>query len=60
MAQLDFVNLLKQSELEGDEREKLVQALSRIGQISEALTEELDGFRCAVNLEWLPPEQALD
>jgi hypothetical protein len=57
MAQLDFVNLLKQSELEGDEREKLLQALSRIGQISEALTEELDGFRCAVNLEWLPSEQ---
>lgn len=60
MAQLDFANLLKQSELEGEERENLLQALTRIGQISEAMAEELDGFRCAVNLEWLPPGQAAE
>ena len=60
MAQLDFANLLKQSELEGEERQNLLQALTRIGQISEAMAEELDGFRCAVNLEWLPPQPAIE
>lgn len=58
MAQLDFANLLKQSEVEGEERENIMAALTRISQISEAMVEELDGFRCAVNLEWLPGEAA--
>jgi len=56
MAQLDFANLLKQSEVEGEERQRMMDTLTRIGQISEALVEELDGFRCAVNLEWLSSE----
>lgn len=56
MAQFDFANLLKQSEVEGEERLKMMEALTRIGQISEAMVEELDGFRCAVSLEWLPAE----
>jgi hypothetical protein len=57
MAQLDFANLLKQSELAGEERQRMMAALTRIGQISEAMVEELDGFRCAVNLDWLAEEK---
>lgn len=52
MAQLDFANLLKQSEVEGEERRRMLEALDRVGQMSEAMVEELDGFRCAVTLDW--------
>ncbi len=57
MAQLDFANLLKQSEVAGEERQQMMEALTRIGQISEAMVEELDGFRCAVNLDWMPCDE---
>jgi len=60
MAQLDFANLLKQSEVAGEERQQMMEALTRISQISEAMVEELDGFRCAVNLDWLPCDEKMD
>ncbi|MGA7878996.1 MAG: dynamin family protein [Desulfoferrobacter sp.] len=60
MAQLDFANLLKQSEVAGEERQQMMEALTRIGQISEAMVEELDGFRCAVNLDWMPCDEKTD
>jgi len=60
MAQLDFANLLKQSEVAGEERQQMMEALTRISQISEAMVEELDGFRCAVNLDWMPCDEKMD
>lgn len=57
MAQLDFANLLKQSEVAGEERQQMLETLKRIGQISGAMVEELDGFRCAVHLDWMPCEE---
>ncbi len=48
MTQLDFANLLKQSEVEGERRQEFLEALSRIGQDAAALLEELEALRGAV------------
>lgn len=50
MTQLDFANLLKQSEVEGERRQEFLEALSRMGQDSAALLEELEALRGAVGM----------
>jgi len=57
MAQLDFAGLLKQSQAEGEGRESVIEVLTRTCRITETMAEELDGLRCAVDLEWLPSEE---
>lgn len=56
MAQLDFSKILKQSELEGEKRQMLIDDLTRVARTTEVMADELAGFRCAVNLEWLSCE----
>jgi hypothetical protein len=56
MAQLDFSKILRQSELEGERRQMLIDDLTRVARTTEVMTDELAGFRCAVNLEWLSCE----
>lgn len=56
MAQMDFTGLLKQSEAEGEGRESVIEVLTRTSRTTEAMVEELDSLRCAVNPEWLPNE----
>lgn len=50
MARLDFENLLRQSEVEGVNRESRLEALTRTAQIAEAMVEELERLRSAVAL----------
>lgn len=56
MAQMDFAGLLQQTQAEGEGRELQLEVLNRAGRLSEAMAEELDGLRCAVDLEWLSNE----
>ncbi|MFP5213526.1 MAG: hypothetical protein ACLGPL_09120, partial [Acidobacteriota bacterium] len=56
MTQLDFANLLRQSELKGEERVAMLDLLDRTLQVTGGMMDELDGLRCAVNLDRLPPE----
>ncbi len=51
--QLDFESILKRSELEGEERQALKAALAQSWEAVHALVEELEHFRCAVQLDWL-------
>ncbi len=53
MTQLDFENILKRSQLEGEGRKALKASLSEVGEVTRAQVEELEHFRCAVQLEWL-------
>ncbi len=64
MAQLDFADMARQSELEGEGRQAAAEVLNRSGAVAEAMVEELDELRCAVNPgsaphgeEASPPEQ---
>ncbi len=50
MARLDFENLLRQSEVEGENRESCLEVLTRTAQIAEAMVEELENLRSAVSL----------
>lgn len=52
MARLDFDGFLRQSQAQGVERESLVELLTRTVRLTEAMADELDELRCAVNLEW--------
>lgn len=54
MAQLDFADMLRRSEEAGEGRESMMETVARIDQRIQAMIEELDSLRCAVNLEWLP------
>jgi hypothetical protein len=54
MTQLDFCSLMKQHEKEGETRETALETLTSTAMITEAMVEELDRLRCAVNLEWFP------
>lgn len=51
MTQPDLDGLLKQSELEGEKRESLLDLLRRIGRIAGGMMDELEEFRSAVNPE---------
>ncbi len=56
MVQMDFGNLLDQSQLEGESRLAKMAFLSQTREAAQRLLEELEGLNCAVHLEWLPPE----
>lgn len=56
MAQLDFSNVMRRSEMEGVNRRRLLEDLDRVLRTTGPMAEELDSFRCAVNLEWLSGE----
>lgn len=51
MAQVDFADMVKRSELEGEGKQAAMEVLNRASVIAEAMVEELDELRCAVNLE---------
>lgn len=55
MTQLDFAGILRQSEVEGEERALLRDHLVRTVEVTGGLVEELDELRCLVQLEWLAP-----
>ncbi len=56
MVQVDFGNLLDQSQLEGEDRLARIACLSRTREVAQRLLEELEELSCAVQLEWLPDE----
>lgn len=57
MARLDFVELVKHGETEGEIRHALMELLTHATQVTETMIEELEGLRCAVNLDWVPPRE---
>ncbi len=57
MARIDFADLLKHGQVEGEHRAERIAVLERVAEITEAMVEELEELRCAVNLEWVPPEE---
>jgi hypothetical protein len=56
MVQVDFGNLLDQSQLAGEGRLARIACLSRTREVAQRLLEELEELSCAVQLEWLPDE----
>lgn len=56
MTQVDFESLMKRSDAEGEERKAVIESLTRVGQIAEAMVEELGELRYAINLGWLSQE----
>lgn len=53
MTELDFVGILKQSEVEGKGRAAMRDLLIRTVELTEGMAAELDELRCLVQLEWL-------
>jgi hypothetical protein len=51
MARLDFENLLRQGEAEGEGRQTMVDVLSRTGAKVAEMVKELEELACAVNLD---------
>lgn len=57
MAEMDFAGLLHRSETEGKDREIHLGMLHRAIRITGDLVEEMDGLRCAMDLDQpVPPE----
>jgi len=56
MAQMDLADLLERREAEGAGLQLKMDAIDRCAAIAEAMVEELDGLRCAVNSECPLPE----
>jgi len=51
MARLDFENLLKQGEAEGEGRKTMVDVLSRTGGKVAEMVKDLEELACAVNID---------
>jgi hypothetical protein len=49
MTQLDLENFLKHSEVEGEKRQSVIELLTRVSQITQAMAEELDRFKDTVS-----------
>lgn len=52
MTRIGFAAGLEKGSGEPAGREAAVEALTRAARVAAAMAEEIDGFRCAVNLEW--------
>ncbi|MHC1742556.1 MAG: dynamin family protein [Syntrophobacteraceae bacterium] len=57
MARLDFAELVKHGEVEGEHRQERIRLLAIAAEMAESMIDELDELRCAVNLEWVPPQE---
>lgn len=57
MARLDFAELLKHGEVEGGRRQERLRLLGLAAETAESMIGELAELRCAVNLEWVPPQE---
>lgn len=52
MTRIGFASGLEEGTAEPAGREAALDALTRAAAVAEAMVEEIDGFRCAINLEW--------
>lgn len=52
-AWIDFASLIERSEVEGEGRQEMLEALLRTEASTRLIAEELSDLRCAINLEWL-------